>query len=81
MQTTSTPIPFRAIAAAIGVIAIIAAGVVTFARPTKASVTVVTDGPTEPTVIVEPAPETEPAELPDEAVEVLIPEVVGVDDD
>ena len=67
MQTQSTPVPFRAIAAAIGVIAIIAAGVVTFARPTKASVTVVTDGPTEPTVIVEPAPEAEPA--PEQPVE------------
>lgn len=56
MQTESTSISFRAIAATIGVIAIVAAGVLTLARPTRASVTVVTDGPTEPTVIVEPDP-------------------------
>lgn len=54
MQTTSTSISFRAIAAAIGVIAIVAAGVLTLARPTRASVTVVTDGSAEPTVVVEP---------------------------
>ncbi|MEM7285121.1 MAG: Gmad2 immunoglobulin-like domain-containing protein [Actinomycetota bacterium] len=62
MQTESTTIPFRAIAAAIGIIAIVAAGVLTLARPTKASVTVVTDGPTEPTVVVEPEPTPAPEE-------------------
>ena len=71
MQSESTTIPFRAIAAAIGVIAIVAAGVLTLARPTKASVTVVTDGPAEPTVIIEPDPtpiEDEPTEpAPDPA--------------
>ena len=57
MHTQSTTVTFRTIAATIGVIAIVAAGVLSLARPTKASVTVVTDGPAAPTVIVEPEPQ------------------------
>lgn len=69
---TTRSLPFRPVFAAVGVIALIVAGILTFARPTTASVTVVAEQaedqppliavqPTsEPTV--EPSPEPEPQE-------------------
>ncbi len=76
-STSTKALPFRPVVAALGVVALVIAGILAFARPTTASVTVVADEPaieepTEPAaapIAVEPTPEPTVEPTPEPEVE------------